>query len=108
MSILIKEDEFRDIINNLDEDIKRLESIYDDINNKAKKLDGNDDMWKSETQEVVYDYYQSISKDFPDNINRLKSLSNYLNNTLNNYVNEENDTNSDIDESGSNLSINDN
>jgi len=108
MSIIIKEQEFRDIINNINKEIDNLEKIYEEINNKAKRLDGNDEMWKSDTQKVVYDYYVSISKDFPSNINRLKSLSSYLNTTLENYINEEKGIDKDIDEDASNLSINEN
>lgn len=106
MSIIIKEQEFRDAISNLDKEIANLERIYSEIENKSKKLDGNDEMWKSDTQKAIYDYYISVSKDFPSNIERLKSLRSYLNTTLDNYIEEESGINNDVDTNIDNLSIN--
>lgn len=106
MSIEISENEFRGIITALDKEIDKLETIYNDINTKAKKLDGNDEMWHGDTQIAVYEYYESISKDFPDTVNRIKSFRDYLKTTLDNYINAENSINSDVDTNQENLNIN--
>ena len=105
-NIVIKEDEFRSIINDLDKEITNLENTYNDIKVRGQKLDGTSDMWKSETQKVVYDYYKSVSDKFPNNIERFKSLSDYLKTTLNNYIEGEKSINKDVDNNASELNIN--
>ena len=104
--IEIKEDEFKKTITALDAEITNLENIYEQITKKAKKLDGNDDMWKGKAQKALYDYYESVARDFPDTVERIKSFSTYLKNTLDNYVAGENSINKDVDESKENLDVN--
>lgn len=106
MNIEITENEFRKIIAALDNEINKLESIYNDINNKAQKLDGNDEMWHGNTQVAVYEYYESISKDFPDTVDRIKSFRDYLQTTLDNYINAEKSIDKDVDTNQENLNIN--
>ncbi len=106
MSIVIKENEFRQIISDLDKEIENLKEAYDDVNREAKKIDGTGDMWKGDTQRAVYNYYKEVSGQFPDNIERLESLSTYLKNTLENYINGEHSINSDVDTNSDNLNIN--
>ena len=105
-NIVIKEDEFRSIINDLDKEITNLENTYNDIKTKGQKLDGSNDMWNSETQKVVYNYYKSVSDKFPSNIERFKSLSEYLKTTLNNYIEGEKSIDKDVDTNASELNIN--
>ena len=105
-NIVIKEDEFRSIINDLDKEITNLENTYNDIKTKGQKLDGSNDMWNSETQKVVYNYYKSVSDKFPSNIERFKSLSEYLKTTLNNYIEGEKSIDNDVDTNASELNIN--
>ena len=106
MSIVVKKEEFSELIKELDQEIQKLKDVYNDIDNKSKKFNGNDEMWKGQTQEAVYAYYNDISKDFPDNVERIESLSTYLKTTLQNYVDAENSINEDVDSNYSNLSIN--
>ena len=105
-NIVIKEDEFRSIINDLDKEITNLENTYNDIKVKGNTLDGSNDIWNSETQKVVYNYYKSVSDKFPSNIERFKSLSEYLKTTLNNYIEGEKSIDKDVDTNASELNIN--
>ena len=105
-NIVIKENEFRSIINDLDKEITNLENTYNDIKTKGQKLDGSNDMWNSETHKVVYNYYKSVSDKFPSNIERFKSLSEYLKTTLNNYIEGEKSIDKDVDTNASELNIN--
>ena len=106
MDIEVKEDEFRNIIESFDNEIKNLERIYKEVDTECKKIDGSDDIWKGKAQAMTYNYYKGVSVEFPDNIERLQSLSDYLKNTLENYINGENSINSDVDASGENLDVN--
>lgn len=106
MSITIKKAEFEQLINEFDREIENIKKIYSDIEEKAERLNGLDDMWKGKTQEKVYEYYYDISNDFPNNIERFESLSNYLKNTLQNYTDEEKGLNEDIDFNSKDLNIN--
>lgn len=106
MDIEIKEDEFRKIINDFNTEIKNLEAIYKEIENECKKIDGSDNIWKGKVQAMTYNYYKDVSSEFPDNIERLQSLSEYLNHTLENYINGENSINKDVDKNSENLNVN--
>ncbi len=106
MDIEIQEAKFRKIITLLDEEIAKLETVYDEIEQESKKIDGSSSVWSGKTQSVVYDYYKSISPDFPKTVDRMKSFSDYLKTTLDNYINGENSINKDVDTNQENLDVN--
>ena len=59
MTLEINEEKFSEIITSLDKEIDTLSKIYENINKEAKKIDGSNDIWKSKTQESVYNYYKN-------------------------------------------------
>ena len=106
MDIDIQEAKFRKIITLLDEEIVKLENVYAEIEKESKHIDGTSSVWSGKTQTVVYDYYKSISPDFPKTVERFKSFSSYLKTTLDNYIRGENSINKDVDTSEENLDVN--
>ncbi len=105
-NILINEEELASIISKLDERIKKLEDIHNELDSKVKDIDGSSEIWSGETQKKAYDNYLEYSKDFTNSINNIKSLKIFLENTLNNYLNSDKKINDSIDKNEDNLDIN--
>lgn len=104
-NILINEEEMKNTISKLDEEISKLESIYNDIDNKMKEIDENSDIFSGDVEKTAYDYYLKISSGFPNSINQMKSLKVFLENTLSNYMNSDQKLNKSIEDNKDNLEI---
>lgn len=104
--ILIDYEQVSQIITSLDNEIKKLEDIYNEINNKMKAIDGSSDIWKGFAQERAYQNYLNISNEYPNTINQMKSLKLFLENSLNNYINGDNKINESIENNLKELDIN--
>ena len=101
----INKDELLNTINSLNTKKEELETIYREIEEKCKVLDGTDDVWKSDTQKIIFSYYENIRKEFPDVVLKFQDFSNFLSKTLENYENYDNGVNSDVDTDLEDLSI---
>ena len=97
--------ELLNTINNLNVKRKELETIYREIEEKCKVLDGTDEVWNSDTQKIVFSYYENIKKRFPDVVLKFQDFSNFLSKTLDNYENYNASVNSDVDTNLEELSI---
>lgn len=106
MDIEVKKSELEATINNLDNKTKELEKCYKELNDKLKLLDGTSDIWNSDSQRAIYDYYLKVSKEFPDIVLKFQDYSKFLNKTLENYVSFEKSVDSDVVENGEDLNIN--
>jgi uncharacterized protein YukE len=96
-----------DIINfNFEEKIKELETLYTDMNNKLKILDGTDDTWRGKAQETFYDHYTRVSAHFPDVIDQLNAYSLFLAETIETYNNRDKDIDEDIDNNEDKIDVN--
>ena len=84
-------------ISKLDEKIEMLENIYKELNVKMKAIDGSSEVWSGDCQSSAYKSYLSVASDFPNSINKMKSLRIFLENTLNNYINSDITINESID-----------
>ena len=106
MDIEVKKSELEATINNLDNKTKELEKCYKKLNDKLKQLDGTNEVWSSDSQKTLYEYYLEVSKEFPNIVLKFRDYSKFLNNTLSNYVNLEKSIDSDVVENEENLNIN--
>ena len=104
--ILIDYEQVSQIITSLDNEIKKLEDIYNEINNKMKAIDGSSDIWNGFAQESAYQNDLNISNEYPNTINQMKSLKLFLENSLNNYINGDNKINESIENNLKELDIN--
>lgn len=96
-----------DMINfNLEEKIKELETLYKEMNQKLKVLDGTNDTWKGKAQETFYDYYTRVSSHFPDVIDQLNAYSLFLAQTVEEYNEREEAILSDEEKNTENLDMN--
>jgi len=96
-----------DLINfSLEEKIREMDSIYKEINDKLKVLDGSNIIWKGTGQKAFYDHYIRVSAHYPDIIDQLNSYSLFLAESIETYNMREKDINVDIDNNESKLDIN--
>lgn len=96
-----------DLINfSLEEKIKELEEMYNNMNNKIKVLDGTNDTWKGKAQEAFYDYYTRVSSHFPDVVDQLRAYSVFLAQTVEEYHEREQSIQDDEEKNTNNLDIN--
>lgn len=103
--ILINEEELNKIITKVDAEIKNMENIYQELDNKLKEIDGSTETWSGNTQKVAYDNYLSISKQFPESINQMKSLRDFMKTALDNYVESDKSINKDINNNQEDLTV---
>lgn len=106
MNLVFDEAKLKELIDKLDKEILNIESYYKAVDEKMSNLDGKHEIWKSDTQQTVYDYYEEIKKDFPDSIQNIKNYSEFLKKTLENYSNSIKTNDKDVDDNGDNLNIN--
>ncbi len=103
--ILINEEELNKIITKVDAEIKNMENIYQELDNKLKEIDGSTETWTGNTQKIAYDKYLSISKQFPNSIEQMKSLKDFMKNALDNYVESDKSINKDINNNQDDLTV---
>lgn len=103
--IVIKEESMKDIISKLDLEINKLESIYNELDSKVSCINESSDIWSGDCQKKAYDNYLSISSDFPNIVNQMKSLKIFLENTLNNYLNSDKVLNDSIENNKDDLDV---
>ena len=106
MNLKIDETKFQELIDKLDKQITSLETAYNEIDKKMVELDGNHEVWQSDTQKTVYDYYIEIKEDFPKSVQNFKDYRDFLKNTLANYSNSIKSNLKDVDDNGDNFNIN--
>ena len=96
-----------DIVNfKIEEKTKELDTLYKEMNDKLKVLDGTNLTWKGKAQEAFYDHYTRVSAHFPDIIDQLNSYTLFLAETIENYNNRDKDMNDDIDNNEDKIDIN--
>lgn len=96
-----------DLINfSLEEQTKKLEQLYKELDMKLEELDGTDQTWKGKAQETFYNHYTGVSAHFPDVVDQFNSYVLFLAETIENYNNRNKDISEDIDKNEDNLSVN--
>ncbi len=104
--ILINEEEMLLIISKLEEKIKGLESIYSELDEKVKIINGSNEIWSGSAQQAAYEKYLTISKGYPNTVNQMKALKVFLENTLSNYINSDKKINESIENNKEELKVN--
>ena len=96
----------QDIVEKLSKEITDLENTYKDIENKMSVLGGSNEIWKSDTQKTVYEYYQEIQKDFKTSVENLNKCKEFLIKTIENYEGSISSNEKNADDNGDSLNIN--
>ena len=89
--ILIKEEEMKQIISKLESQIKDIESIYTELDNKLKEIDGSNNIWTGSAREAAY---------------QIKALKIFLETALSNYLNGDEKLNESIENNKEELDVN--
>ncbi len=96
-----------DLINfSIEEKTRELENIYNELDNKLKILNGQDQTWKGKAQETFYDYYTRVSAHYPDVVDQLNTYVLFLAETIENYNKRDKDISGDVDKNEDNLDVN--
>ena len=97
--------EMSQAISKLDEIIEKVENIYKEMNNKMKEIDGSGSSWSGDSQQEAYKCYLAISSEFPNSLNKIKSIKQFLENVLNSYINSDNSLNESINKNIAGLDL---
>lgn len=104
-SIYMNSENLKSIANKLNEKINEIDKCYSDIRKGVKEIDGSNDNWKGNNQIKFYNYYFSISKNFPENIKKFNDFYNFLLNAINSYENRDKAIDKDIDNNSDNFDV---
>jgi uncharacterized protein YukE len=97
---------FEEILSQLKEKTEKLNSIYDEVEEKGKDINGDGETWHGKGQQSFYKSYSSISKKFPGIKENLNNCNVFLESTIKSYCDEEERINSSIEVNKDNLNVN--
>lgn len=95
----------KDLTTKLSNKISEMENCYSNVKKYIEQIDGSNDNWKGNNQVQFYNYALSLSKTFPENIEKFKEFHNFLVNTINSYEETDSKMNKDIDNNASNFNV---
>ena len=104
--IIKSETKFEEIINDLEKSIIRIESIFNNEVNNTNKIDGSNDTWIGNTQEVTYNKLLQVQKNYEPILEALDNYTKFLRMTLQNYKEFENSVNKNEEENDIVLTVN--
>ena len=93
------------VIHNFNNIISNIEATFEKEDNNFKKIDSTD-IWNSDLQKSVTNKYNELSGKYGEVIDSLKTLSSFMNKTLNEYKRFENELNASIKDNSNQLDVN--
>lgn len=103
--VITDTDKFESIISSLEGTLPVIEDVFRNQNNYYQSIN-HTDAWSGETQQVISDKYDELSKNY-DSINEsLRNYIKYLKITVSNYKNFETLANKSVDENEIELNVN--
>lgn len=87
------------ILSQIEEKNNNIKAILEDVELMSSAFDGEDDTWKGKGQESFYNSYKTIAKKFPTIEEKLDDIVKFLEDTINNYVEEDTVIDNAIDKS---------
>ena len=97
---------FEDILSKLKEKTEKLNSIYDEVEDKGKEIDGSKETWNGKGQASFYKSYSSISKKFEGIKENFQNCNVFLESTIKSYCDEDERIKASIENSKDNLNVN--
>lgn len=88
-----------------DKKIGNVEDIFNNLSSCMKKIEGNNDIWRSDTSVAVYEKYLELEKKFKEINIELNTYSIFLKETLENYKEEDLKENKTIEQESSSLDM---
>ena len=105
-NIIIDSVAFSDSITKFEEKIGKVEETLQNISNIMKNIDGENDIWKSDTAVAIHEKYSNIEKNFEKINTELKTYSIFLKETQSEYIAEEEKQETALENYSEDLSIN--
>lgn len=105
-SIHFEKEGFEQVLLKLKEKTEELNTIYDEIEEKSKSINGENETWKGKGQAGFYKSYKTISRKFEGIKDNFLSSNQFLEETINSYKEKDNTINKTINESENNLNVN--
>ncbi len=104
-SMYMEVDRTKELAKSFEDKIKELESVYNEITEKYKEIDGSNENWQGDSQKKFYDYYSQISSKLPVNIEKFKEYHTFLVNTIADYEQRNKDISDDLDTHEENFDV---
>ena len=104
-SMYMEPEKMKELAKSFDDKVKELETIYNEITEKYKEIDGSNENWQGDSQKKFYDYYLQISSKLPENIKKFKEYHDFLVNTINDYEQRDKDISNDLDKHEDNFDM---
>ena len=96
---------FESIIGDLENTLRTIEDVFASQNNNYRTIDGTD-VWKGETQEVISNKYDDLTKNYEPICDSLRNYIKFLKITVSNYKNYENTVDKTIENNETELNVN--
>jgi uncharacterized protein YukE len=105
-NIHFEKEGFEQILSKLKEKTEELNNIYNEIEEKSKSINGEDETWKGKGQVGFYKSYKTVSKKFDGIKNNFSSSNEFLQATIDSYTEKDNLIDKTINESENNFNVN--
>lgn len=95
-----------EILQYLRETTEDIKDIFDEVDFMMEAINGQDETWQGKSQESFYDSYRTISNKFPTICEDLDRQNDFLEESIENYQNKENNIERNAEENQSDLNVN--
>lgn len=103
--VITDSNKFEEIINNLEASLPNIKSIFDSQSANYERINETD-AWSGKTQQIIYQKYRDLTKNYEPILNSLNNYVKFLKITIENYKNYETSLNSSIEDNEENLKAN--
>ena len=95
-----------EILNYLRDETENIKDIFDEVEFMMESINGDDEIWKGQSQESFYDSFKTISAKFTGIGDDIDRQNDFLEGVINNYEERDNHINKNAEEKASDLNIN--
>ena len=95
-----------EVLEYLRDETENIKDIFDEVEFMMESINGDDEVWKGKSQESFYESFRTISGKFKGIGEDFDRQNDFLEGTINNYVERENHINKQAEEKASDLNIN--
>ena len=103
--IFFEKEGIESILDKLNDEYDAISKIYDEIENRSKKINGEGN-WQGKGQKSFYNSYLSISKKITNNKLKIQNCNDFLRETKKAYIDKDNQLLKNLEDNKDNLTIN--
>jgi uncharacterized protein YukE len=105
-NMIVDSNMFSEIINDFDKKAGDVSTTLEQISKIMSNIDGENDIWRSETAKSIHEKYAELEKNFEQINAEFTVYSTFLKETQNEYVTEEQKQEKALNEYNDNLDLN--